>query len=834
MKCYLTEVRILLAALLIAGTSCTATEATQTPSEVDAANSMQLSVAALAALESEQFAEAGFLYFAARTRSAIDAKVYPPKGKGGDSPLTALGAVMAISGGPVLKPVLNRPEALAAATKRFEAWKPPVSGVYDPGWKYEEPLNAEDAERIRDEVHAQMLGVMRQKLRLYENQEYRELSQEIDRANEVMLRDTMASKYRGPLGGGTVPKQGGPIIEAAPSEEQVTRARKVIEHAKEQQAKIAWQIDPTTRFHHRQGWKAEEYFDDDKVVQLCRAIEQDDLVEMRRLIELGVEINAVGKKGVTPLLWAFPDFRLERFRLLLEHGADPNVSLTDDTDLEVQELFLGLHSSIYFYRVNKGVSITHLACASPELDHLRLVLANRGDPNLKIDGEQETPLAIVIPHYSSDLQKRVRLLLDAGADPNLAGVYVFQTDDGKPYKPPRTAPLELAVEQNQYELAKMLLDAGAKPVMGEKSGLPNIAIDLVSTEYSVTHYDKQKRASYAQLVERLERDGVNFAAARAYLDKTGRVWGEAKHEKSRREQEEWKRKSDELAAARTKALLEARNARLGSGNAVEESVRLLTPEQLEDLRMPDSINAPVFHYSIESANPKQPNTLAVSINVYADGRLECQEIDLVREAATYQGRIELVELTWLLHLAVHEANLLNVSASYEELVAEARSRWDAMQKKIKVRIPPESERAVAYGIQLREGTTNVRIPLSLERFLEAGPIAELGNVRPLNKYLFELQKQVKLGDEAQDVLTAVNDLLAEEYPQIPPFTVDHLNSCQKNEDGDLSCSFIQTFEYAGRTEETVARYARKDGEIKVTTNSRMYRRALNSPELPAR
>ena len=90
-------------------------------------------------------------------------------------------------------------------------------------------------------------------------------------------------------------------------------------------------------FHEKFNWRAEVYFDDPQVIALCQAIEANDLEEMERLIEAGADVNARGQGNMTPLMWAFPDNKLERFKLLLEHGSDPNVKIT--TDLGVPSAF---------------------------------------------------------------------------------------------------------------------------------------------------------------------------------------------------------------------------------------------------------------------------------------------------------------------------------------------------------------------------------------------------------------------------------------------------------------------------------------------------------------
>ncbi|QDT70415.1 Ankyrin repeats (3 copies) [Planctomycetes bacterium MalM25] len=112
------------------------------------------------------------------------------------------------------------------------------------------------------------------------------------------------------------------------------------------------------------GWKIEDYFDDPSVIELCRAIESDNLVRMKSLVDQGVDINTIGKHGMTPLMWSFPNKRIDCFRWLLEQGADPNVCLTGT----VTNLLIA------------GRSVTYAAVAAKEETHYPLVLKHGGTP----------------------------------------------------------------------------------------------------------------------------------------------------------------------------------------------------------------------------------------------------------------------------------------------------------------------------------------------------------------------------------------------------------------------------------------------------------------------
>jgi hypothetical protein len=57
-------------------------------------------------------------------------------------------------------------------------------------------------------------------------------------------------------------------------------------------------------WHAKNGWVAEKYFDDPKVIELCLAIEANDLNAMQKAIDNGANVKALGKDKMTPLLWA--------------------------------------------------------------------------------------------------------------------------------------------------------------------------------------------------------------------------------------------------------------------------------------------------------------------------------------------------------------------------------------------------------------------------------------------------------------------------------------------------------------------------------------------------
>ena len=76
-----------------------------------------------------------------------------------------------------------------------------------------------------------------------------------------------------------------------------------------------------------------DFYTDPQVIALIKAIDQENLAEIKSLKAKGVNLNAAGRnplKGTdefeasTPLYWAYLHKKKAAYRLLLELGADPN------------------------------------------------------------------------------------------------------------------------------------------------------------------------------------------------------------------------------------------------------------------------------------------------------------------------------------------------------------------------------------------------------------------------------------------------------------------------------------------------------------------------------
>ncbi|RME28189.1 MAG: hypothetical protein D6806_03330 [Deltaproteobacteria bacterium] len=201
--------------------------------------------------------------------------------------------------------------------------------------------------------------------------------------------------------------------------------------------------------HERVRWKAEEFFSDPKVIALCKAIEAKDLGKIDELIAQGADVNARGRGNMTPLLWAFPGGE-EVFRRILEHGADPNVKLTE----KIYPFYAW--DSVTFLAAGPSPSHACIFHDIPMDNYLELVLEHGGDPQIE-NGYGRTPLFSAVTAFENS-EKRIRLLLEAGADIN------HQDRFGD-------TPAMFAERHRRYDSLLVLLEAGADLRLVNKSGL---------------------------------------------------------------------------------------------------------------------------------------------------------------------------------------------------------------------------------------------------------------------------------------------------------------------------------------------------------------------------
>jgi len=175
--------------------------------------------------------------------------------------------------------------------------------------------------------------------------------------------------------------------------------------------------------------KVKEAFSDPQVIELVLAASRGDTKKIDALVKAGVDVNTQGKDGVTPLIWMLPTRNKAGFTRLLEHGADPNITYDE-------------RYSVMWYLAGSDLS-----------EFLELALEYGGDANWL--GGNST---IIDPAITFGRVENIQILIEAGADVNFQNRVSGGT------------PLHAAGYSAQFQIAYLLLEAGADPRINNKTG----------------------------------------------------------------------------------------------------------------------------------------------------------------------------------------------------------------------------------------------------------------------------------------------------------------------------------------------------------------------------
>jgi ankyrin repeat protein len=193
------------------------------------------------------------------------------------------------------------------------------------------------------------------------------------------------------------------------------------------------------------------------------AVREGDLESAKVLVEAGADVNQVSEFGWTPLLTATQNRYYQLGKYLLENGANPNVANE------------GGWNPLYIATDNRNIEGGDYPTRKPDMDHLdyiKLLLEAGADPNLRMNSSTET--RTIFTHQwlreegatpflraaqSSDVEL-MKLLLEYGADPNintLVGVTPLMVAAGIAWVEGVT--FEWSEEANKEAIA-MLLELG--------------------------------------------------------------------------------------------------------------------------------------------------------------------------------------------------------------------------------------------------------------------------------------------------------------------------------------------------------------------------------------
>lgn len=187
---------------------------------------------------------------------------------------------------------------------------------------------------------------------------------------------------------------------------------------------------------------------------------------VQKLLDAGANVNARNRDGATPL-FVVADGRVDLAEMLLGKGANVNASneygqtplmwIIHVSQKEDVALWLISKGANVNARTSKGETALHVASEFGRKMVVRALLERKADVNARrtnIIQNQEAPLHIAVDKNNMDI---ALLLLAAGADINVA--------DGKGF-----TPLIQAIYEKHLPLAEMLINKGADVTRRSKSG----------------------------------------------------------------------------------------------------------------------------------------------------------------------------------------------------------------------------------------------------------------------------------------------------------------------------------------------------------------------------
>jgi ankyrin repeat protein len=211
----------------------------------------------------------------------------------------------------------------------------------------------------------------------------------------------------------------------------------------------------------------------DGTTPLHCAVYKDDLETVKRLVGGGADVKAANRYGVTPLSLACTNGNAAIVELLLRSGADPNSSLPGgETALMTAartgkvgavKALLAAGADVHAKEPKRGQTALMWAAAEGHEEVVQELLSAGADFRIRLS-TGFTPLLFAVREGRAGV---VRVLLRAGADVN----ETIETQQASGPRPasgagvPRAgnSALHLAVVNGHFELAAMLLDAGADP-----------------------------------------------------------------------------------------------------------------------------------------------------------------------------------------------------------------------------------------------------------------------------------------------------------------------------------------------------------------------------------
>src|SRR5262245_48944491 len=206
--------------------------------------------------------------------------------------------------------------------------------------------------------------------------------------------------------------------------------------------------------------------------KLYSAIRDNDLRQLKSLLDEGAGANETGPDGITPLMVAAEIGSLDAMKMLIDRRADVNARNTygstalmwSVTDPKKVRLLLDHGADVNVAARSGRTALIVASFANPSAEVVRMLLA-KGASVAVMDQRKVTPLNAAT--FGNDTAT-VRLLLDASADVNTADTFIGLT------------PLINASGNRNLEAVKLLLAKGANVnAVSKTQDLPRIQTGTV-------------------------------------------------------------------------------------------------------------------------------------------------------------------------------------------------------------------------------------------------------------------------------------------------------------------------------------------------------------------
>ncbi|KAJ9655522.1 hypothetical protein H2198_005613 [Neophaeococcomyces mojaviensis] len=237
--------------------------------------------------------------------------------------------------------------------------------------------------------------------------------------------------------------------------------------------------------HQALGELLDTHISQDSIVELnllSQAILNADCGSVRLLLISGADPNRVNKDGLTPLFVAFEMSVLDIASVLLKYGADPNMPAGPNNEspvslsvvggnIEFLEMYIKHGGDVNALLLDGDTSFIKAMTRTSSAELVELMLKSGADPNRKTKSGK-SPLLEALMARRLDI---VTLLLDHGANPNLAGpkhplwpathepalLQLLLSRGANPKMAPGI--MELSTSMNSIEAVKVCLKAGIDP-----------------------------------------------------------------------------------------------------------------------------------------------------------------------------------------------------------------------------------------------------------------------------------------------------------------------------------------------------------------------------------